>query len=207
LGSTVLRKHLDDVPLWRGDHVSIEQLIQDFATYTYLPRLAGPEVLLEAIRSGLKLLTWERETFAYAEGFDESTSRFSGLRVGELVNVSVGDRGLLVKPAVARAQMDREVPSEGRGEVGATSSSASQAGGGSGAVAGGASQVGDVGSAPPRPRRYHATVDLDPTRPGRDTGQIAEEVIAHLTGLVGARVTVTLEIEAEVPDGVPEHVV
>jgi hypothetical protein len=36
---------------------------------------------------------------------------------------------------------------------------------------------------------------------------IADEVIAHLAGLVGATVTVTLEIEAEVPTGAPDHVV
>lgn len=32
-------------------------------------------------------------------------------------------------------------------------------------------------------------------------------MITHLAGLVGARVQVTLEIEANVPDGVPEQVV
>lgn len=48
---------------------------------------------------------------------------------------------------------------------------------------------------------------LDPMRAGRNAAQIAEEVIAHLTGLLGAKVTVTLEIEAEIPDGVPDHVV
>lgn len=42
---------------------------------------------------------------------------------------------------------------------------------------------------------------------GRRAGRIAEEVITHLAGLVGARVQVTLEIEANVPDGVPEQVV
>ena len=42
---------------------------------------------------------------------------------------------------------------------------------------------------------------------GRDASQIADEVIAHLAGLVGANVTVTLEIEAEIPDGAPEQVV
>ena len=36
---------------------------------------------------------------------------------------------------------------------------------------------------------------------------IAEEVIAHLNGLVGARVKVTLEIEAEIASGAPENVV
>ena len=31
-----------------------------------------------------------------------------------------------------------------------------------------------------------------------------DEVLAHLSGLVGAKVTVTLEIEVEVPDRIPE---
>ena len=42
---------------------------------------------------------------------------------------------------------------------------------------------------------------------GRDASQIADEVIAHLSGIVGADVTVTLEIHAEIPDGAPETVV
>ena len=42
---------------------------------------------------------------------------------------------------------------------------------------------------------------------GRDAGKIAEEVIAHLSGLVGASVTVTLEVDAEIPDGAPDNVV
>jgi hypothetical protein len=54
LGSTILRKHLDDVPLWRGDHVALWQLVEDFALYLYLPRLTGPEVLLQAMRDGLR---------------------------------------------------------------------------------------------------------------------------------------------------------
>jgi hypothetical protein len=42
---------------------------------------------------------------------------------------------------------------------------------------------------------------------GRDSSRIAEEVIAHLVGLVGSIVTVTLEIEAEMPAGAPDNVV
>ena len=44
-------------------------------------------------------------------------------------------------------------------------------------------------------------------RTGRDAGRIADEVITHLAGLVGANVRVTLEIEADIPDGAPDHVV
>ena len=66
------------------------------------------------------------------------------------------------------------------------------------------------GPVPPeatKPKRFHGTVELNPTRVGRDAGRIAEEVISHLAGLVGATVTVTLEIEADIPDGAPENVV
>ena len=57
------------------------------------------------------------------------------------------------------------------------------------------------------PKRFHGTVTLDATRVGRDAGRVAEEVIAHLTGLVGAKVTVTLEVEAQIPSGASDHVV
>ncbi len=78
LGSTILRKHLDDVPLWRGDHVAVKQLVEDFARYLYLPRLAGPEVLVQAIRDGVALLTWQSDTFAYAESYDEGAGALPG---------------------------------------------------------------------------------------------------------------------------------
>lgn len=57
------------------------------------------------------------------------------------------------------------------------------------------------------PKRYHGTVMLDPTRAGRDAGKIADEVVAHLAGAVGADVKVTLEIEATIPGGASDHVV
>jgi len=56
-------------------------------------------------------------------------------------------------------------------------------------------------------KRYHGTVVLDPARVGRDGGRIADEVVTHLVGLVGSSVTVTLEIEAEIPAGAPDNVV
>jgi len=60
---------------------------------------------------------------------------------------------------------------------------------------------------PPKPKRYHGTVILDPARVGRDAGRIAEEVVTHLAGLVGSSVRVTIEIEAEIPEGAPNNVV
>ncbi len=60
---------------------------------------------------------------------------------------------------------------------------------------------------PPRPTRFHGSVKVDPTRLARDAGQIAQEVVQHLTGLVGAKVEISLEIQAHIPDGAPDQVV
>ena len=60
---------------------------------------------------------------------------------------------------------------------------------------------------PTRPKRFHGSVELDATRIGRDAGQIGEEVISHLSGLVGSKVKVTLEIEADIPSGVTDDIV
>ncbi|MGI8550810.1 MAG: DUF499 domain-containing protein, partial [Dehalococcoidia bacterium] len=205
-GATRLRMELDRVPLWRGDHVAIRQLAEDFARYCYLPRLKDSSVLLDAIHAGLALMTWESESFAYAESFDEDAGCYRGLRVGHVVLADAGAPGLLVKAEVARRQMDAErvppvadVPERPPGDE-------------------------QGGSVPPPPAtppptappteyaprlltRFHGTVSLDPTRVGRDASRIADEVIAHLSGLVGARVTVTLEVEAEIPSGASDHVV
>jgi hypothetical protein len=60
---------------------------------------------------------------------------------------------------------------------------------------------------PRPPKRFHGSVTLDSSRVGRDASRIADEVIAHLVGLVGSDVTVTLEIDADIPNGAPENVV
>ena len=203
LGSTVLRKHMDDVPLWRGEHVEVRQLVDDFARYLYLPRIAGPEVLLRAIRDGLALLTWETDAFAFAESFDEGAGRYRGLRGGrQVMSVSADGPGLVVQPTVARMQLDREVPGAG---VRPTPPDGSDAQPGAASVS--ASGAQPLVATKPVLRRFYGTVSLDSARVGRDAGRIAEEVIAHLAGLVGADVSVTLEISASVPSGVPESVV
>jgi predicted AAA+ superfamily ATPase len=196
---TRLRMELDRVPLWRGDSVAIKQLAEDFARYVYLPRLSGPHVLAGAIQDGLGLLLWSHESFAYADSYDEAAGRYRGLRCGQPVQVSIdGSSGLLIKPDVALKQQSAEAPPEPK-VPGTPEPSPPSAG---------PEVQGKVSEPAPRlPRRFHGTVQLDAARVGRDAGRIADEVIAHLEGLVGSDVTVTLEIEATVPDGVSDSVV
>ena len=191
--ATRLRMELDRVPLWRGDHVEIQQLVEHFARYLYLPRLQSSEVLLGAIRDGLAMVTWEQDSFAHAESYDEEAGRYRGLQFARQVRIADASApGLLVKPEVARSQIDTETtkgpttPPEPPPEPGTDPPERPQA---------------------KAPTRFHGTVDLDVARVGRDAGRIAEEVISHLAGLVGAKVEITLEIDAEIPAGAPENVV
>ncbi len=189
--------------------VPFRQLVEDFARYLYLPRLAGPEVLVQAMRDGVALLTWQSDTFAYAESYDEAAGRYRGLRSGQVVTLSAETIGLLVKPDVARQQLEAEAPatSPGTGPA-ANSAGASQGQAGSGQAAPGAAPSSKPGATPAVVlRRYHGTVELDAARVGRDASKIADEVVAHLAGQVGAKVTVTLEISATLPSGASAHTV
>ncbi len=201
LGATILRKHMDDVPLWRGDSVGIKQLVDDFARYLYLPRLAGPEVLVQAIRDGMSLLTWRSDTWGYAESYDEGAGRYRGLRCGQGVNIAADSTGLLVRPDVASKQLDAETAprSEGPSTTEALGNNETSRPAANGTVPG-------TSAAKPL-RRFHGSVRLDSSRVGRDAGRIAEEVIAHLLGQMGADVTVTLEIDARLPNGAADQLV
>jgi predicted AAA+ superfamily ATPase len=201
--ATRLQMELDRVPLWRGDHVAIKQLVEDFARYLYLPRLREPGVLIEAVCAGLGLLTWGRDSFAYAESFDEAAGRYRGLRCGEVVNISEQNvSGMLVRADVAQKQREAET-------VPVTSGFAEPGRGGSSDPVTSAATVSRASgeTRTRRLKRFHGTVNLDPTRVGRDAGRVADEVISHLVGLVGASVKVTLEIESTIETGAPENVV
>ncbi|MCE7937169.1 MAG: ATP-binding protein [Chloroflexi bacterium CFX6] len=207
LGPSRLRMELDKVPLWRGDHVTVRQLVEDFARYVYLPRLAEPEVLLAAIRDGLAAPTWREDTFAFADGFDEVAGRHRHLRGGRPVALPDADApGLLVRSDVAVREIEAEQPPP---EPTQPQIGDAQAGAGARGDGGDRPQPPPSPPLPPAPRRtrYYGTVKLDAARVGRDAGRIAEEVIGHLAGLDGATVTVSLEIEADIPAGAPDHVV
>lgn len=229
LAPSSLKLELDKIPLWRGDHVAVRQLVEDFGRYHYLPRLRSASVLLDAIQAGVNSLTWELDTFAYAEGYDEAAGRYQNLRAGTLVTLSESDATLIVRPEVAKRQLDAEAAARRQREeeeaqrrsgdavtIAGDTSSRTIAGVGVGTDTGAtstgnganASSGTDTSVARPRKlRRFHGSVALDPERAGRDASRIADEVITHLVALLGSNVRVTLEIEADIPDGAPEHVV
>jgi hypothetical protein len=214
MGGVRLRLELDRVPLWRGDDVAVKQLIEDFATYLYLPRLRDPDVLVAAIREGVSQLTWEADTFAYAQGKDEESGRYRALDAGKAVNIQSEGGALLVKPDVAARQIREEASRRETSAVlgGDTTSPEQPSENGSFQHGGtqGIERIKDAtidASIARAYRRFYGSVKLDPIRVSRDAGRIADEVIQHLTKLMNSRVEVTLEIQAELPDGLSDKTV
>lgn len=192
---SLLRMQLDRVlaPRWADGHVTVGALWDDFARYVYLPRLPGLAALCESVKAGPGSLTWESDGFATADAYEND--RYLGLNYAQHAPV-VTAQTLLVRPDVAKAQPGPDT--EGGGPKGGTGGGKDKEGG---------REEEETEEETTGPTRFYGTVDLDPLRLNRDFGKIADEIVTNLTGLVGAEVTVTVEVQADASDGFPDHVV
>jgi hypothetical protein len=207
-GADVLRLDIDRVPLWRGNHVSVEQLEEDFSRYLYLPRLVSQGILHGAIRESVQRMV---EGLAYADSYDEATGQYTNLRAGILLEPSRPLTGLLVKPDVADDVIRAE---EGererqRGELRVADGKESHQGDGryttdTTADDGGAGETTTVAAVP---RRFHGSVRLNPNTFREDAGKVSQEVLQHLIRQLGAGVEITLEIHADSDQGFNEGTV
>ena len=204
--ATRLRMAMDQFNLWRGqDHVSVQQLWEDLARYVYLPRLKNADLLLTAIQDGVGQMTWT-DNFAYAGAWDSEANRYRALRAGEVGSVHMDGNSVIVKPEAAQKQLEEEDERREKTTKTAVDKSSSS----TSPKPGTTPADGDQPTVPPedqQPKRFYGTVELDATRLSRDAGQIAQEVVTHLASRLDADVSITLEVQAEIPDGVPDDVV
>ena len=205
--SPVLLKMELDNWLWKDEpHINLKRVWECLATYLYLSRLRDSDVLLDTVREGIKT-----QAFGYANSIDD-TGHYNGLQFGTLAgSIYLDDESVLVKPDVAAEQLKADAaakpdsvpqqPTHATPQVGHPGQPYGTSGG----------QTAGAGTAPPQqaaaPKRFYGTVNLNPIRAARDAQDVIEEVVQHLTGLPDADVKITIDIEANVSDGVPEDVV
>lgn len=211
----LLRMELDRV-LWKdSDHIQVKQLWEYLCSYCYLPRLSGCGVLEDAIKRGLE----SREYFGIAAGF--SDGRYMELSLGE-ARAFVNSSDLLVKPAVAQAQIDADAAAaraaaekavadagttqdDGGFDVefgGTTTETYTNADGGTSTVS-----TTEVTFVPKRRKTtFHMASKLDNTRVNRSIQNIMDEVVSQLNA-IGADVELTFEVRARVEDGIPPETV
>ena len=187
----LLRMELDRW-FWKTcEHVPVKKVWDALISYCYLPRLRDQTVFVEAVQEGIA----GGEYFAYATSVSE-TGRYEGLKLGEPgPAIHVDTVSVLVKPEVARAQIEAERAETGtrKPQPKPEEPGASDKPGGSGS--------GDRSRGAQLPRRFFGTIEIAADRAGRDMGKVAEEILQHLTTLPGGKVKVTVEIEAETAEG------
>lgn len=186
----MLRSKLDNelAALWENGHVSINDLWENFAKYIYLPRLRDIDVLIAAAEAAPALITWQADGFATADATESASGRYLGLAAGSHPGTLTG-ASLIVNPEFALGQLEQET---------------------AGREPGGAAEEEEPGGEHVERRaatRFRGVVRLDPSRPVKDFGRAAQEVIEHLTALVDTEVEITVEIEATNTEGLPEEVV
>jgi predicted AAA+ superfamily ATPase len=197
IGPTRINIALDQWLWGSRQHIATRQLREWLASYLYLPRLKDGEVLRRAIEDAIGGLV--NDTFAYAERFDSATNWYVGLKMTGGGTVIVDSQTVVVKRDAATAQ----IASASGGPNTPTTTDRTTSPGDS-------PRTPSPDSPGPKQsktgRRYTASVILDPDRPSRDMGRVAEEVLAHLSTLSHAKLKITVEIEAEIPEGVPEEI-
>ncbi len=202
LGAIMLRMQLDEIPLWRGNHVSVRQLQDDYAQYLYLERLPDSSVLFEAVKQGAGQLLWESEGFAYADRYNDQEDRYEGLKAGEHPTVLANESAVIIKPSIARAQLDAYQP-----EPVPTGTS-----GGNGVRNG--TEPYDPGSTggtttiePPAQvyTRFHGSIDLDNhLQFASRFSDLSSQILERLAAQPDARLRISIEIEADIPQGADE---
>jgi hypothetical protein len=176
----------DLAKVWQPDqpHVAVRQLRDWFAQFPYLSKLRDPQVLARAISEALA--RGADTKYAIADRFDEAKGEYVGLKLGKLVETDLNSDMVLVRRAVAEAQLGRRRDDD--------------------------TVIVNPPPPPPppppglRPRRFYAKIALDPNRPTPQVSNIAQSILSELDRVRGTKLKLTLDIDAETTEGFPEDV-
>ena len=178
-----IRMDLDRRELWsgRGD-IAVHKLWETYARFPYMPRLASRDVLYSAIANRASTITWQQDTFAYAEAHDGE--RWVGLHAGDVVPPAPS--GLLIHPD--RVPAPEEQPQTAAGEPHRRTDDSQGAD---------TAPVEPPGPESGNPTQFYAQFSLDPVRCIKQLGEIAD----HVSSRLGDKVELVLEVRATSEDG------
>jgi hypothetical protein len=175
-------------PIWPDDrpHLSVSEIADWFASYVYLPKLRDGVVLETAIRDAVAKLDPQ---FGYADSVDEATGGYRKLIWAKNPPELISPGALLVREAEAKKQLSEEgLPLQ-------TPQPESP----------GVSRPQPIKPGPVipsnRPRRFYGSVEIDMVRPVKSFDAILNAVVMELQRTRGAKVKLTLELEAAADDG------
>lgn len=198
---SLLRMEIDRLELWKTkSFVPVDTMAGYFSQYVYMPKVIDPKVVIDCVWNLDEVLHVELDGFAYADAHEND--RYVGLTMHKPTHVRTS--GLIVDPAVARAQIDADTAAAKAASQSSSSKSTGSEtdgdGNGGGSVTSPgkptATKGGGCTPGPVVPTRFHATKELTSARVVRDVSGIYEEIISHFVS-AGIDVKVTLDVESD----------
>lgn len=180
--------------LWPEDrnHLAIQEVMDWFRSYVYLPKLRDLIVLEQTIMAAIGRLDAE---FGFALSHSPSTDVYEGLTLGSNPPDPLPSSALLVAAIEARRRLEA-MASE------AHSSSTSSAGTPEANEPPELSQRQPLPvPSSPIPKRFYGTVNLDVVRPIKSLEKVIDAVVSELQRTPGVNVRISIEIEATAPGG------
>ncbi len=182
-------------PLWAEEkaHLPISEIAEWFASYVYLPKLRDRVVLEGAIRDAVAKLD---PSFGYADAYDEASKKYAGLAWGKSLPEIFPPTAVLVRADAALQQLKEATPGLPLHPDGTPNPPAP-----GGAASGGRAGTTTGPTPPVKPKRFFGSVEIDMVRPVKAFDAILNAIVMELQRTKGAKVKLTLEIEAEATAG------
>jgi predicted AAA+ superfamily ATPase len=185
---------------WKADKaaVSAATFWEDSQRYLYLPRLKSRDVLAAVIRSGAV----SHDFFGIAYGL--SDGKYEGFQFG-YGNVSFDETLLLIEPETAKQYAIEQK----KLKVVVPPGAGKDAGGGTGdtkVLVEPGKKNGGGPTPTPKPKSFRGSVEVNAALAKSRLVSIADEVIALLASDANATIRITLEIDAEFPQGASETI-
>jgi len=193
-----LRTKLTEI-YWKADKPACGALAfwEDTLRYLYLPRLKTKDVLAQAISKGAA----SRDFFGTAYGQHEG--KFDGFKFGD-ANVQLDDTLLLIEPGAADAYDKANQPKPAIATLPGGSAAIVQETP-PGPVPGGPTPLGPTPPVTAKAKSFHGNVTINATTAKMRLVQVAEEIIAALAADPLAEIKISVEIQANFPNGAQDQ--
>lgn len=188
--------------IWdKKQHILLKDLWQYLNCYLYLPRLSSDKVLIETVRAAISDMF--SGPFAYADCFDETTGKYHGLLLENAGNVviTLDKSSVLVRKDIAEEHFKAILCSQNNSDLSLISGSVKP----EMIVPNSTISENDI---PIRmaedilPTKFSGTVVISAALLVHDVYKISEGIIDVLKNKSGTDITIRLEVNANVPDGI-----
>ncbi len=171
--------------------VVTKRILNDFASYLYLPRIVNESVLIDAIEEGVM----SEDFFGYARGIENG--RYQGLLFGSPGSVTIDESSVLIEKEKSLEQKQKDI----QANAGAASETGTAPPGYPTAGTGIGHGTSPPSSAHGVKKRFFATKELNPQKVRVDFDEVIKDVLLKLTTRHSTAVSISIEIVAHDSSG------